>query len=72
VTTDPTARALRAVQALAADLAAERRESAALRRRVAELQAEVDRLNAGAGPARPLDARLVPGSRPEAPVAGRT
>jgi hypothetical protein len=44
VAVDPTARALRAVHVLAADLAAERRENAALRRTVAELEAEIDRL----------------------------
>jgi hypothetical protein len=71
VTADPTARALRAVHALAADLAAERRETAALRRRVVELQAEVDRLQLGLAPARSRPSRLSPGSLPPAPVAER-
>jgi cell division protein FtsB len=42
-----TARALRAMEALAADLATERREAAALRRQNASLRAEVERLKAG-------------------------
>jgi uncharacterized protein (DUF2236 family) len=49
---DPIARVLRAVQALAADLAAERRTNALLRRQVAELQAEVESLRAAAAPVR--------------------
>jgi hypothetical protein len=71
VTGDPTARALRAVHVLAADLAAERRENAALRRRVAELQADVDRLQLELAPARSRGSRLSPGSLPPAPVAER-
>ena len=49
---DPIARVLRVVQALAADLAAERRTNALLRRQVAELQAEVESLRAAAAPVR--------------------
>ena len=49
---DPIARVLRVVQALAADLAAERRTNALLRRQVAELQAEVETLRAAAAPVR--------------------
>jgi len=49
---DPIARVLRAVHALAADLAAERRTSAQLRRQVAELQAEVESLRAAAAQVR--------------------
>jgi len=49
---DPIARVLRAVHALAADLAAERRTSALLRRQVAELQAEVESLRAAAAQVR--------------------
>jgi cell division protein FtsB len=48
---DPTAvaaRALLAMREIAADLAAERRENAALRRQVAELEAENERLRADA------------------------
>jgi cell division protein FtsB len=41
------ARALRAMEALAADLATARREAAALRRENASLRAEVERLKAG-------------------------
>ena len=69
VTGDPTARALRAVHTLAADLAAERRENALLRRRIAELQGEVERLRAAAAPVRPRDP---PGPRPAAPVGDRS
>jgi cell division protein FtsB len=68
VTRDPTARALRALHTLAADLAAERRESARLRRRIADLQAEVERLRAAAAPARARTARHAPGPRPKARV----
>ena len=53
-----TARALRAMEALAADLAAERREVAALRRENASLRAEVERLKAGRGPEPELEAAL--------------
>jgi cell division protein FtsB len=45
-----TARALRAMEALAVDLATERREAAALRRENARLRAEIERLTAGGGP----------------------
>jgi hypothetical protein len=72
VPVDPTARALRAVHVLAADLAAERRESATLRRLVAELEAEVERLKRDAATARALTARHPPGSCPAAPVAERS
>jgi cell division protein FtsB len=53
-----TARALRAMEALAADLAAERREVAALRRENASLRAEVERLKAGRRPAPELEPPL--------------
>jgi|1185.fasta_scaffold115714_2 cell division protein FtsB len=59
-----TARALRAMEALAADLATERREVAALRRENASLRAEVERLKAGRGPEPELEAAL---GRPPSP-----
>jgi hypothetical protein len=62
VTPDPTARALRAVHVLAADLAAERRETAVLRRRVADLEAEIERLQRGLGPPRSPETHRSPGS----------
>jgi cell division protein FtsB len=46
------------MEALAADLAAERREVAALRRENASLRAEVERLKAGRGPEPELEAAL--------------
>ncbi len=62
-----TARALRAMEALAADLATERREVAALRRENASLRAEVERLKAARGADPELEAAL--GRTP--PSAGR-
>jgi cell division protein FtsB len=53
-----TARTLRAMEALAADLATERRESAALRRENASLRAEVERLRAGRTPEPELEAAI--------------
>jgi len=60
---------LRAVHVLAADLAAERRETAVLRRRVADLEAEVERLQRGLTPPRSRETHSSPGSRPTARVA---
>jgi cell division protein FtsB len=60
------ARALRAMEVLAGDLATERREAAALRRENASLRAEVERLKAGRLSEPQLEAlrsREVPGGR---------
>jgi len=59
------------VHVLAADLAAARRENAALRRRIVELQAEVDRLLTVPLPAA-RTARRPAESRPVARVAERS
>jgi hypothetical protein len=53
-----TARALRAMEALAADLGTERRAAAALRRENASLRAEVERLKADGRPEPELEAAI--------------